>query len=129
MSIIALAFLLACVARFVMRPARHCTFAPQDDAQRLCQFRDRLDAEIGLRTSEYEAMLARGIAAKRKLLAQVRNRGLTARTPDWLLFGLQRIGDGPMTRVRLHATPLKSLLIKPQPAITVRKRERLSLAR
>ena len=126
-NLFAVVFLVG-VFRFIVRSApRRQTFMPLDREQRRFQFHTRLDAEVGLHTEEYEAMLARGIAAKRKMLAHCRNRVHVEKTPDWLLFGMERIGDGPLTRVRLRATPLKSLA-KAGPVITVRK-QRLSLAR
>jgi len=67
-----IAFIFFLIRR--MRKARaHGNLTPQNDAQRMFQFDQRIDAAIGRKSEEYEAKLARGIRAKRRMLAQIRN--------------------------------------------------------
>lgn len=67
--ILLVAAAVACIAKPTR--SRSCGTTPPTAEQREDGWKDRLDKAIGLRSEEYLAMRARGIADKRRLLARL----------------------------------------------------------
>lgn len=126
MILLALAF-AAIFTWWVFRKRVHGPMEPTSNAAALYRWSQRFDAEYPTDSEQRLALQARGTVAKRRLLAHLRNRPQPASAPAGSLFGLQRIGNGELTKVELQVEPLKSLQVEQQVPVTVRRR--LSLAR
>jgi len=127
---ILLALTFAAVFAYLMRSTRvHGSLEPSSNALRLHQWDRRMAcADLGQHSEARVYMQARGAIAKRRMLAHLRNSQPTASAPAGLLIVMQRIGDGPLTPMRLQVAPLASLRAKPEVQIAVRRPRLLSMA-